>query len=201
MAENPVTFDIEYPASLSRGMLLLKTFFGFIYVGIPHMFCLFFYGIAVCFVLIYVWFAILFTAKYPPGAFEFVKGYIRWMMRVNAYWTLFMTDVYPPFTGVKLSDHPVEFDVEYPERLSRGLLLLKTFLGQIYVGIPHMFCLLFYSLAMYFVSIYVWFYILFTGKYPQNVFEFMKGYYRWYLRVMAYWMLMMTDAYPPFSNK
>ena len=77
----------------------MKTFFGLLYVGIPHMFCIIFYTIAVMFVSIYVWFAILFTGKYPEGAFEFIKGLTRWQLRVNAYWMLYMTDKYPPFTG------------------------------------------------------------------------------------------------------
>jgi hypothetical protein len=98
MEGQPVKFSIDYPEKLSRGILLLKTFFGWLYVFIPHGFCLFFYGIAVCVVTFIAWWAILFTGKYPKGMFEFVVRYQRWSNRVNAY-MLFMTDVYPPFSG------------------------------------------------------------------------------------------------------
>lgn len=98
MINSPVKLTIEYPASLSRGKLILKTLFGGIYVMIPHGFCLFFYAIAAMFVNFIAWWAILFTGKYPRGMFEFGLGLHRWMMRVNAY-MMNMTDVYPPFTG------------------------------------------------------------------------------------------------------
>ena len=95
---SPVTYKIEYPEKLSRGLLLLRTFFGIFYVGIPHAFCLYFYGIAVSFVMIVAWFAVLFTGKYPLGMYNFVQGWMRWQARVMAY-MLFMTDKYPPFSG------------------------------------------------------------------------------------------------------
>lgn len=98
MESQPVKFSIDYPEKLSRGLLLLKTFFGWLYVLIPHGFALFFYGIAALVVTFIAWWAILFTGKYPKGMFDFVVGYQRWSNRVNAYLML-MTDVYPPFSG------------------------------------------------------------------------------------------------------
>ena len=84
MIASPVKFTIEYPEKLSRGILLLKTFFGWLYVLIPHGIALAFYGIAAFFVMIIAWFAILFTGKFPRGMFDFVVGYYRWNNRVNA---------------------------------------------------------------------------------------------------------------------
>ncbi len=98
MEGQPVKFTIDYPEKLSRGILLLKTFFGWLYVFIPHGFVLFFYGIAAFFVTLIAWWAILFTGKYPKGMFDFVVGYQRWSNRVNAY-MLLLTDVYPPFSS------------------------------------------------------------------------------------------------------
>ena len=98
MNTTPVKFSIDYPEKLSRGILLLKTFFGWLYVLIPHGIVLMFYGIAVCVVTVIAWFAILFTGKYPKGMFDFVVGYQRWSNRVNAY-VMFLTDEYPPFHG------------------------------------------------------------------------------------------------------
>jgi len=99
MQDSAVKFSIEYPERLSRGVLLLKTFLGWLYVGIPHGIVLLFYGIAVFVVVFVSWWAILFTTRYPKWAFDFVVGYIRWQLRVSAYYEYFFTDTYPPFTG------------------------------------------------------------------------------------------------------
>ncbi len=95
---------------------------------------------------------------------------------------------------------PVKFTVDYPEKLSRGILILRTLFGSIYVGIPHGFCLFFYSIAAYVVMFIAWWAILFTGKYPKGMFDFVLGLYRWGLRVNIY-LSNMTDKYPPFSGK
>jgi len=94
----PVAFQVEYPERLSRGWVVLKGLFGWLYVGIPHGIILFFYGIAVAVVTFIAWWAILFTAKYPRGMYDFVVGYMRWNNNVNAYLSL-LRDEYPPFSG------------------------------------------------------------------------------------------------------
>ena len=99
MIDSPVKFTIDYPEKLSRGTLLLKTIFGLIYVWIPHMVILAFYSIAVSVVLFISWCAILFTGGYPKGMFDFVVKFIRWRLRVEAYWVYLFTDKYPPFSG------------------------------------------------------------------------------------------------------
>lgn len=99
-----------------------------------------------------------------------------------------------------MSDSPVGFTVGYPENLSRGTLLLKTFFGWLYVGIPHGIALMFYGLAAVVVTCIAWFAILFTGKYPRGMFDFVVGLFRWHMRVNAY-LLLLTDAYPPFGGK
>ncbi len=95
----PVKFSVDYPEKLSRGMLLLKVFFVWLYVGIPHGICLWLYGIAVSIVVFIAFWVILFTAKYPKGMFDFVVGYQRWNNNVFAYWTGLLRDEYPPFSG------------------------------------------------------------------------------------------------------
>jgi hypothetical protein len=94
----PVTLAVEYPEKLSRGWLLLKVFFGWLYVGIPHGIILWLYGIAVGIVTFIAFWAILFTGKFPRGMFDFVVGYTRWTVNVGAYMGLLL-DEYPPFTG------------------------------------------------------------------------------------------------------
>lgn len=94
--EQSVHIEIPYPdvkADLKNGMPLVKWF-----LAIPHYFVLCFLGIAVCFVTIIAWFAILFTGRYPKGLFGFVVGVGRWGLRVSAYAFLLVTDVYPPFS-------------------------------------------------------------------------------------------------------
>jgi len=98
MAGYQAKVNVEYPEHLSRGILLLKIFFGWIYVGIPHGFLLWLYSIAASVITFVAFWAILFTGKYPKGMFDFIAGYMRWQFRVNAYMNL-LTDQYPPFNG------------------------------------------------------------------------------------------------------
>jgi hypothetical protein len=87
---------LEYPqvagAELNRWLPLVKWL-----LAIPHFIVLFFLGIAAFFVVIFVWFAVLFTGRYPRGAFDFVEGVMRWGNRVDGYAISLVTDVYPPF--------------------------------------------------------------------------------------------------------
>lgn len=99
-----------------------------------------------------------------------------------------------------MPDYPIKLTVDYPEKLSRGKLILRTLFGMLYIGIPHYFCLAFYGIAAYFVSFFAWWAILFTGKYPQGMFNFYVGFIRWQLRVTGH-MANLTDKYPPFSGK
>jgi hypothetical protein len=94
----PVTFTAQYPERSSRGQVLLRLFFGWLYVGIPHGVCLLLYGIASAVVDFIAFWAILFTGKYPKGMFDFSVGYLRWLNNVSAY-MMNLTDEYPPFTG------------------------------------------------------------------------------------------------------
>ena len=98
MEKHPATLNCEYQGEWSRGVLLLRAFFGFIYVLIPHMFCLMFYGIAASFINFIAFWIILFTGKYPENMFKCVVGMYRWQWRVNAYMGM-LTDKYPPFSG------------------------------------------------------------------------------------------------------
>jgi len=94
----PATLTVEYPERLSRGLVVLKALFGWLYVGIPHGIMLTLYGIAVGIVTFIAFWAILFTGKFPRGMFDFIVGYERWTLNVTAYLGL-MRDEYPPFSG------------------------------------------------------------------------------------------------------
>jgi hypothetical protein len=191
-----MTYDIKYAESLSRGELLLRTILGWLYLGLPHFFLLFFVGLWGAILGFVSWWIILFTGRYPQSFFEFQLGLQRWQARLNA--RMFnLADGYPAF-GVSATDEAVTVDIPYPESLSRGMLLVKAFFGFIFVLIPHGFVLFFLTIGLYVALFIGWWAILFTGKLPKGIHDFVTGYLRWNFRVGAY-LGNMTDTYPPFS--
>lgn len=195
----PVIFDIEYPESLSRLHLLLKTFLGWLYAGIPHGIILYVYAIVVSLLGLVAFIVILIKGSYPRSLFDIAVGYFRWNARLNAYLEL-MTDKYPPFSNDEEPGYPVMLHIEYPERLSRLHAVLKFFLGWLYAGIPHILVLTLFGLFLSIAGIFVWFAILFTGRYPRGLFNLAIGYNLWGTRLSAY-LSLMRDEYPPFSTR
>jgi hypothetical protein len=217
MTENrtpyPVRVDAALDPSLSRGLWLVKWL-----LQIPHVVVLFFLWVAFAVVTVIAFFAILFTGRYPRSLFDFTVGVMRWSWRVHhyGYWAL-GTDRYPPFTLAEVPDYPAHLDVAYPERLSRGLIFVKWLLA-----IPHYLVLAVFvggglwlgtrggdtndawddaanagiSLVGLLVLIAA-IMLLFTGRYPKPLYDFVMGMDRWALRVGAY-AALMTDRYPPF---
>ena len=189
---------VKHQETYSRGELILRTLFGGIYIALPHMFLLFFVQIWAGILIFISWFSILFTGRFPQSFFEFLVGVYRWSLRVNAR-MYNLSDGYPAF-GVDATDEFTSLEVEYPETLSRGHLLLKTFFGGLYCALPHGFILVFrilWGLILWFLAFWV---VLFTGSYPAGWHEFNVGTIRWATRVNLY-LYFMTDDYPPFSAK
>jgi hypothetical protein len=178
-------YDVEYPESLSRLMIFVKWL-----LAIPHYIVLAILGIGVAVCTFIAFFAILITAKYPAGMWNFVVGTLRWGARVNAY-VMLQRDEYPPFSFD--GDYPVQFSLEYPTGLNRWMVLVKWLLA-----IPHFIVLYFLQIIAQIITIIAFFAILFTGKYPRSMFDFVVGYTRWNDRVSAY-TFFLTDDYPPFS--
>ncbi|HEY50796.1 MAG TPA: DUF4389 domain-containing protein [Dehalococcoidia bacterium] len=193
----PVTLIGELAVPPARGWWLIKWL-----LAIPHYIVLFFLYLAFIFVWIIAFFAILFTGRFPRGLFDFNVGVIRWSWRVGFYsYEALGTDKYPPFT-LKSVDYPADLQVEYPEKLSRGLVLVKWWL----LAIPHYIVVAFFQgwggengspgLAPV-LAIFAAVALLFTGKYPESIFKLVIGLNRWSYRVCAY-AALMTDQYPPF---
>lgn len=189
---------IKRQESYSRGELLLRTFFGWIYIAIPHAFLLFFIGIWSGILTFISFWAILFTGRYPQSFFEFQVGLQQWNLRVNAR-IMNLSDGYPAF-GIDATDEFTSFEMPYPENLNRGLQIVKLLFGFFYVILPHGFILIFRSIAVAFMTFLAWWVVLFTGSYPKSWHAFNVGLVRWQVRVNLY-MTFMTDDYPPFTGK
>ncbi|MGY1679946.1 DUF4389 domain-containing protein [Geodermatophilus sp. SYSU D01176] len=208
----PVRVDASMDAPLSRWLWLVKWF-----LLIPHYVVLAFLWIAFVVLTVVAWFAILITGRYPRALFDFNVGVLRWSWRVHYYgYSALGTDRYPPFTLADVPDYPARLDVPYPERLSRGLVLVKSWL----LAIPHWLVLAVFAGGGIWIStgyadevrwdsswgaggligllaLVVGIVLLFTGRYPTPLYDFILGMDRWVLRVAAY-VALMTDRYPPF---
>ena len=136
---------------------------------------------------------ILFRQRYPRWWFDFAQELNRFSARVGAYLAL-LTDEYPS----TVEEQRVHLEFDYPDDverdLNRWLPLVKWFLA-----IPHVIILFFLWIGAFFVVIIAWFAIVFTGRYPRGLFDFVVGVGRWSLRVYAYAFLLITDRYPPFA--
>ena len=206
-ATYPTRIDARLDAGLSRWMWLVKWF-----LAIPHLLVLGVLWTAFGFLTVVAGIAILFTGRYPRSIFEFNEGVLRWTWRVTYYAFTLGTDRYPPFSLHADPDFPADLSVAYPSELSRGLVLVKWWL----LAIPH------YLVLSVFGSGFAWWawnadndrgalgsgligllvviaavVLLFTGRYPRPIFDFVMGMVRWTFRVWAY-AALMRDEYPPF---
>jgi hypothetical protein len=214
----PVKIKGELSAPPERGWWLIKWL-----LGIPHYFLLCFLWIGFIFVAIIAFFAILFTGKYPKGLFNYNAGVLRWTWRVAFYsYGALATDKYPPFSLDPDPNYPADLEIPYPEKLSRGLVLIKWWL----LAIPHYIIVGIFTSGItwrysgwdwtinekvyhmngwqsssggliFWLAIFAGVVVLFTAKYPKEIFKLVIGFNRWVLRVAAYSSLM-TDEYPPF---
>ncbi len=213
----PVHLRGELDEPLCRWLWLVKWI-----IAIPHYLVLFFLNVAFVFATLAAGVAIVVTGRYPRALFDFNVGVLRWNWRVAFYtYSALGTDRYPPFS-LHRTDYPADLEVDYPQRLSRGLVLIKWWL----LAIPHYLVLAvlaggwlggwsigiatgngadnatgngtwaFGSLLGVLV-LFAALAVLFTGTYPRGLFDFVMGINRWLYRVWAY-AALMRDEYPPF---
>lgn len=204
VAVSSVRLEASLDPRLSRWLWLVKWL-----LAVPHYIVLFFLWIALVVVTVIAFFAILFTGRYPRSLFDFSVGVLRWNWRVSYYaHTALGTDRYPPFTLAEVADYPAHLDVAYPERLSRGLVLVKWWL----LAIPQ-----YIVVGMFvggwgsgwgdsggwhgglipFLSLVAVIILAVTARYPARLYDFLLGLARWVARVVAY-AALLTDEYPPF---
>jgi hypothetical protein len=205
----PLRIEGEVDGQLSRWLWLVKWL-----LVIPHFVVLLFLWIGFVLATVIAFFAILFTGRHPRGLFTFKVGVMRWSWRVAFYsYSALGTDRYPPFTLADVPDYPARLAVEYPTELSRGLVLVKWWL----LALPHYLIVGVFAGGTWagvnaagddwawtsgggligLLVLIAGVVVLFTGRYPKAIFDFVMGMNRWCYRVGAY-AALMTDAYPPF---
>ena len=186
MKQYPVNLKIEYPEKSNKSTALFR-----LVLIIPIILTLALIAPAEAF-SIAIALMILFREKYPKWWFDWNVGITKFIYRIAAY-GLLMRDEYPSTED----EQAVQVDIPYPDTkkdLIRWMPLVKWFLA-----IPHFIALVFMFIAVVFCTIFAWFAILFTGRYPRGIFDFVEGFLRWSLRVNAYAFLLTTDQYPPFK--
>jgi hypothetical protein len=205
----PLQLEGASAPQLSRWLWLVKWL-----LVIPHAFVLLLLWIAFAVLSVAAFFGILFTGRYPRPIFDFNVGVLRWTWRVSYYsYSALGTDRYPPFTLADDPDYPARLSVEYPQSLSRGLVLVKWWL----LALPHYLIIGVFTggafagynqasgndawaygggligLLVFIAGIV----LLFAGRYPRGLYDLVMGMNRWVFRVGAY-AALMTDHYPPF---
>ncbi len=207
---HPVALVGHLDPQVSRWQWLVKWL-----LLLPHVVVLVFLWAAFVVLTVVAWFAILVTGRYPRAIFEFNVGVLRWTWRVTFYgYSALGTDRYPPFTLAD-ADYPARLDIAYPQRLSRGLVLVKSWL----LALPHLLIVAvltgggvgwtfqlsaqeswqvsFGGGLIGLLVLVAGLALLFTARYPGGLFDLLIGLNRWVYRVIAY-VALMTDDYPPF---
>jgi len=184
--DHPARLEIAYPAELNRWLPLVKWL-----LVIPHLIVLAFVALGAFFVAIFAFFAVLFTGRWPRGAFDYMVGTFRWAYRVSAYFHL-MVDAYPPFSMADDPNYPARLNIEYPERVDNWRPLVQWLLAIPYLIIAGV---LYWLTGI--LTVVAFFMILFTKRIPREMFDLMVPGLRWQLRGNAY-AYFLTNRYPPF---
>lgn len=186
---NTTTFHVRFTERRSR----LTTFFRLLLV-IPHLIMIWAYSLVAAVAVVIAWFAIIFTARYPRGLYDFVAGFHRYYARVMGYYNL-LADPYPPFSGRVDAEYPVVLDIGPPkEKYSR----LLTFF-RIILLIPVWIIAYVLGLVAGVLVFLAWFVIVIIGRMPEGLQRIIEFCYSYLLRAGVYGSLL-TEAFPPFDG-
>jgi hypothetical protein len=185
----PVTFEADYVERRNR----LTSFFRLI-LAIPLVFVLYLWGIIAVFAVLIAWFAIVITGGYPPGLYEFIASYTRFLARFTAYAAL-LSDPYPAFGGGDDPAYPVRMQFQRLETYSR----VKTFF-RFLLAIPILIVRYVMGILLEIGAIAAWIVILITGKMPRGLFDLMVLANSYTARSDAY-VFLLTETYPPFQDE
>lgn len=189
-----MAFPIDYEADYVEERSRLTTFFRF-FMAIPAMLFGIVLGIAYMFTLTFAWFAVVFTAKYPDGLYNFNAGVIRWSTRLNAYMTL-VTDAYPPFSIGEENSYPVRLNIAPPKPVYSRL---HAFFRGI-TAIPSMIVAYVLLLVAQLVSIGAWFSIVFTGKTSVGMQNLINWGLAYQAKFNGYYGLLHEEWWPPLED-
>lgn len=188
MSPYPIGYQADFAEQRSR----LTTFFRHLLV-IPQVILGIVYGIGVVFATLFAWFALLFTARYPQGLYDFNAGFVRWAGRVSAY-VDFLTDAYPPFDMGEHPEYPVRIPIAPPKESYNRL---KVFFRWI-VGIPVALIAYALSILVGVCTFLAWVLIVVTGRQNEGLQNATSLGVAYGIRTSAYFMLL-TEDWPPFS--
>lgn len=185
----PVELVGEYQERVNRFLWLIKWI-----LLIPHFVVLWFLSIPTIFTTPLSWLAVIIMGRYPSFLWAYHAGLLRWSWRINFYsYQAGNTDQYPPFAFQSREEYPADLIIEYPEGSSRLTGLFRWILI-----IPHWIITAILSEIVNILVLFALVFLLFTGRYSQDLFNIIMGLNRWIYRANAYgWLLV--DAYPPFS--
>jgi hypothetical protein len=181
----PVLISLNRESRSSR----LHLFFAF-FIALPVMIVLFFKGILGLIYHALAWWIVLFTGRYPQSFWEYNKNMAVANAQLSAYFS-HLTDVKPSSDFNSLSSHPVKIELAYPERISRLVLLFGFFMV-----IPHFIMFFFRAIGLYFVVLIAFLAILFTGTYPEGLWNYSYRFFRFTTR-LNFFLNFLTDKRPP----
>ena len=185
----PVELSVEYTERPNRLLWIIK-----IFLVLPHALVLMLLSLPLLVTPLLSWLSVVILGRNPEFLWNYHTGLLRWGWRVNFYaFEAGNTDQYPPFSFASRDDYPADLMIEYPERSSR----LTGFFRPLLV-IPHAIIVALLGYIRGLLVLIALLVLLFTGRYPEALFDIIMGMNRWDYRVAAY-SLLLVDDYPPFS--
>lgn len=190
--------SITRPDKYSRTQLLVRVFFGPVYILIPHFFVLIFVLFYSFFVYLYATYYILLKGYHPEYSRRFFTGLFHWLSRLHTR-AYHLSDGYPAF-GINEEDEYLEFNVDQHKKTDRLQTLVRFVFGPVYILLPHIPLMLLRFAVCTVLAVPAFFIVLFTRQYPQVVYRFQVNSLRYAIRVYLYFF-HLEKAYPPFHGK